>query len=81
MKSNERVFTKGTIIQSKDKEMKSVYFIISGSVKEQFDNFSFTKSIGSVINPHDYIYQENSKANIKTITDTKLMQIEGKAIQ
>ena len=33
MKSNERIFTKGTTIQSKDKDMKSVYFIITGSVK------------------------------------------------
>jgi hypothetical protein len=57
MKSNERLFTKGTTIQAKDKDMKNVYFIITGSVKEQFDNFSFTKSIGSVINPHDFIYQ------------------------
>lgn len=57
MKSTERLFTKGTTIQSKDKDMKSVYFIITGSVKQQFDNFAFTKSIGSVINPHDFIYQ------------------------
>jgi hypothetical protein len=33
MKSTERLFTKGTTIQSKDKDMKSVYFIITGSVK------------------------------------------------
>lgn len=33
MKSNERLFTKGTTIQAKDKDMKNVYFIITGSVK------------------------------------------------
>jgi CRP-like cAMP-binding protein len=33
-----------------------------------------------VINPHDFFYQESSKANVKTMTDTKVMQIEGKAI-
>jgi hypothetical protein len=38
------------------------------------------KSIGSVVNPHDFIYQEPSRAIVKTMTDTKVMQIESKII-
>lgn len=57
MKSVEKVLNKGSTIQSKGRPIKNVYFIISGSVKEQFDNFYFMKGIGNVINPHDFIYR------------------------
>jgi hypothetical protein len=80
MKSNERLFERGTTIQAKGKEMKFVYFIVTGSVKEQFPGFYLMKSIGSVVNPHDFIYHEPSKATIKTVASTKAMQIQSKLI-
>jgi hypothetical protein len=33
------------------------------------------KSIGNVVNPYDFIYKEVSKATIKTMTNSKVMQI------
>lgn len=80
MKSIEHIFTKGTILQSKNQINKYVYFIITGSVREKFDNFIMMKSIGSVVDPYDFIYQEQSKANIKTVNETKIMKIEAKFI-
>lgn len=75
MKSSEKVFPKNTTIQLKGKEMKNIYFIISGTVREDFDKFYFMKGIGNMLNPYDFIYREESKAIIKTMTETKLMQI------
>lgn len=55
-------------------------FIIYGSVKEQFDGFYFMKGIGNVINPHDIIYGEASKAVAKSVSDVKVMEIDLKVI-
>lgn len=57
-----------------------MYFIISGSVREQFTKFYLMKGIGNVINSHDLFYQEPSRAAIKTVTETKVMQIKDKMI-
>lgn len=38
------------------------------------------KGIGNMLNPYDFIYKEESKATIKTVTDTKVMQIQDKLI-
>ena len=80
MKSTERVFPPATTIQLKGREIKNVYFIISGSVKEQFEEFYLMRGIGNMLNSHDFIYKEESKAMIKTLTETKVIQIQDKVI-
>ena len=80
MKATERVLQKGNVILSKGKDVKNVYFVISGSVKEQFDNFYFMRGIGNVINPYDFFYSESSKASAKSSSQTKVMQIQDKVI-
>lgn len=81
MKATERVFPKGTTLISKGKEVKNVYFVIIGSVKEEFDGFYFVRGLGNVLNPHDFIYGEASRANVKTTSNTKVMQIQDKIIR
>ncbi len=76
MKSTERTFQKGTTLQLKGKQVKNIYFVISGTIKEQFDNFYYMRGIGNMLNPYDFLYKEESKCVIKTMTDTKLMQIQ-----
>ena len=52
-----------------------MFLVVSGSVKEQFDGFYMMKGIGNMINPHDIIYKEVSKATAKAFTDVKVMEI------
>lgn len=33
-----------------------------------------------MLNPYDFIYREQSKATIKTVTETKVLQIQDKLI-
>ena len=80
MKSTERVFPANSTILPKGKEIKNVYFIIYGSVREQFSDFYFMRAIGNVVNPYDFIYQEGSQANVRSVTETKVMQIQDKII-
>ena len=41
----DRSFDKGTLIQSKGKELKNVYFVVSGTVKETFEDFTMFRFI------------------------------------
>ena len=80
IKSTDRTFEKNTIIQTKGKEIKNVYFVVSGTVKETFDDFSMIRGISCVLNPFDFVYKETSKCVIRAQTTTKVMQIQEKAI-
>ncbi len=53
--------------------MNSVYIIVSGSVKEQFENFYLIKSTGSVINPYDLTLKKDSRCNALALNTVKLM--------
>ena len=80
MKSTERVFPRNSTILAKGSPVKNVYFIITGSIREQFEDFYYMRGIGNVVNPYDFIYQEPSRANVRSTTDTKVMQIQDKVI-
>lgn len=60
--------------------MKSVFLITSGSVKEQFEGYYIMKGLGNMINPHDIMYREPSRATVKAFTDVKVMEISTETI-
>lgn len=53
-----------------------MYFVVSGTVKEVFDDFTMNRGIGCVLNPYDFVYKETSKCVVKAQTTTKVMQIQ-----
>ena len=55
--------------------MADAIFILSGSLKENFDNFYFRKGIGSVLNPNDLFYQQPSQASIEAVTPIKALKV------
>ena len=38
------------------------------------------RGIGNAVNPYDFIYQEPSLANVRSVSETKVMQIQDKVI-
>lgn len=57
IKSKEKNYPKGTVLLAKGSSITSAIIIISGSIREQFDDFYFMKSIGSVLNPFDFTFR------------------------
>ena len=54
---------------------------MSGSVKEQFNDFYLIRGIGNVLNPYDFTYGEKSKCTIKTSSVTKVMELKPEVIR
>jgi len=54
---------------------------MSGTVKEQFDDFYLIRGIGNVLNPYDFTYSEPSKCTIKASTTTKVMEVKAEVIR
>ena len=75
MKSTERNFDKNTRIIIKGREVKHAYIIVSGSVREDFENFYLIRGIGNVLDPYDFTYQEPSKCLAKASTDIRTIQM------
>ena len=60
--------------------INAVHVIVSGSVKEQYDDFYFIRGLGNIINPYDFTYGETSKCTIKAKTKTKIMEVKAEII-
>lgn len=73
MKSVEKTYEKGKKILEKGDSINSVYVVVSGSVKEQYDDFYFIRGLGNILNPYDFTYSEASKCTIKAKTQVKIM--------
>jgi CRP-like cAMP-binding protein len=80
MKSVEKIYERGKNIIKKGDEINSVYVVVSGSVKEQYDDFYFIRGLGNILNPYDFTYNEPSKSTIKAKTHTKIMEVQGEII-
>ncbi len=57
MKAKERAFEKGTIIITRNSTIPTAMIIITGSVREQFEEFYLTRSIGSILNAYDFTFK------------------------
>lgn len=68
MKSTEKTYEKGKKILSQGENITSVFIVIKGSAKEEYDDFSFIRGLGSVLNPYDFTYNQPSKCSIKAKT-------------
>lgn len=80
MKSVEKIYERGKKIIEKGDAINSVYVVVSGSVKEQYDDFYFIRGLGNILNPYDFTYNEPSKCTIKAKTHTKIMEVKGEII-
>ena len=80
MKSIEKKIEKGKNIVGKGESINSVYVVVSGCVKEQYDDFYFMRGLGNILNPYDFTYNEPSKCTIKAKTSTKIMEVKGEII-
>ena len=72
-RSTEKTFSKDETIVNLEGELNTVYILLSGSVREQFDNFYLIKSTGGVINPYDLTLKRDSKCEVRTLNNVKLM--------
>ena len=72
-KATERTFAKDKTILSLDGEINTVYILLSGSVREQFDNFYLIKSTGGVINSYDLTLKKDSRCSVKALNNVKVM--------
>jgi hypothetical protein len=75
-KSVETTFQKDSIIVNFDSELNSCYILVSGSVREQFENFHIIKSTGGVINPYDLTQKKDSKCSVRALNTVKVMEIK-----
>jgi hypothetical protein len=57
MKAKERTYEKGNVLVSKGSSIPTCIIIITGSVREQFDDYYLTRSIGSILNPFDFTFK------------------------
>lgn len=57
----------------RESEFNSVYVILSGSVREEFETFYLTKGTGSVINPYDFTWKKDSKCRARALNTVKVM--------
>jgi len=80
-KATERTFEKDQTIINFEGELNTVYILLSGSVREQFENFYLIKSTGSVINPYDLTMKKDSKCSVKALNTVKLMEIKPEVIE
>lgn len=80
-KSTERTFNKDKTIISMEGEINTVYILLSGSVREQFDNFYLIKSTGSVINPYDLTLKKDSRCSVKALNNVKVMELRPEVIE
>lgn len=61
--------------------MSSVFFISSGSVREQFETFYLVKSAGSVVNPYNFTFKNDSRCKVQALNDVKVMEIKSEVIE
>lgn len=61
--------------------MPYVTIIISGSVRDEFEDFYVTRSIGNVLNPYDFTYQLPSKCTSKARNTVKVHELDKAFIQ
>lgn len=80
MKSIEKIYEKGKKIIDMGDQIKSVYVVVFGSVKEQYDDFYFIRGLGNILNPYDFTYNESSKCTIHAKTKTKIMEVKPEII-
>ena len=60
--------------------MRNVYFVVSGTVRENFEDFSMARGIGCMLNPFDFFYHEDSKCSVRAQTPTTVLQFQAKYI-
>ena len=60
--------------------MKYGYFVLSGSIQEDYDDYYFRKGVGTVLNPYDFFYEEPSKATVYSVTQSVVLQIRNEEI-
>ena len=76
LKSKEKTFDKGTVIISKGQILNQTIIIISGSVREQFNEFYLTRGIGNIVNAYDITYEHPSKCEVVARNTIKVHEID-----
>lgn len=76
MKAKEKTYLKDTILLQKGKDIPFATIVITGSVKEKFEDFYFMRSIGCILNPYDFTFKEVSKCEAKARNDVKVLEID-----
>lgn len=81
LKTKEKTYEKGTIIVERGRTINHATILISGSVREQYEDFYVTRGIGNIANAFDFTYGLPSKSTVRARNTIKVHELDRPFIQ